>query len=160
MEYSQKYCLVFFIKHIEVGAQFDMHTWPVHIAFSDVFAIERSASNIDNKLSKLMLDVAPVETLAIGESVLSTTPVVLLEKNSALASLHEKIVTVLEANGAIFNTPEFIHDGYIPHSSIQPSGQIPLNERVIITEVSLVDMFPGGDWRQRKVLANYSLKLS
>jgi len=158
MTYSQKYTLIHFISPVDVGDQFHMSEWPLHITLADVFAIDHSSSDIDRKLNELLENTLPVKTAAAKDVVLGQTPVVLIEKNQHLMSLHAKIVNLLEANGAVFNTPEFTHEGFLPHSTIQSGQRLIENDTVNIDSISLVDMFPNSDWRLRKVLATFKLK--
>ena len=157
MNYSQKYTLVAFLKPLEVGAEFHMSDWPLHITLADVFAIGLSPT-LEQQLAELLEGQPPVE-LSVGEdATLGTTNVALVNKTNELQNLHEEIVDVLEQNGVIFNTPEFTRSGFLPHSTIQKSGRLHTGDTFHITSVSLVDMFPNGDWQQRKVLHNFALK--
>lgn len=135
-----------------------MADWPPHVTVADVFAIDRRTTDIDTKLAARLAAIAPVVTTVLREATLGTTPVMLLEKTADFKELHESIVQLLEQNGAAFNTPEFVHDGFLPHSTIQKSGRLHQGEQCIIDSVTLVDMFPEGNWQQRRVLATYGLK--
>ncbi len=156
MTYSQKYCLVHFIQPIQVGTQFHMSEWPLHTTLADVFAINRHDSNIDKLFNSKSSQYLSVRSTAIEDSTLGTTQVVLLDKTQELLSLHNDVVALLEENGAVFNTPEFNKEGFIPHSTIQQTQRLNVGEEVIINTLSLVDMFPGDDWQQRKVLATFN----
>ncbi len=151
MTYSQKYCLIHFVQPIQAGSEFSMDDWPVHITLADVFAVDLG-SGVESKLKDFLVSQRPVVTMVIGETVLGSTPVVLLDKTSPLFKLHEDIVDLLQANGAVFNTPEFTRAGFLPHSTIQKTGRLHIGENVTVDSVALVDMFPGGDWRKRRVL--------
>lgn len=98
--------------------------------------------------------------MADKESVLGTTGVMLLKKNSELVNLHNNVVDRLVLDGAIFNTPEFTKDGFLPHSTVQKTGNLYSGDVRNITTISLIDMFSGGDWRQRKILRNFKLKIA
>lgn len=158
MTYSQKYALVHFISPIRDGAQFHMADWPLHTTLADVFAIDRHATDIDKKLATLLAQIKPVETNATDDAALGTTHVVLLDKTPPLVKLHTDIVSLLEENGTVFNNPEFTRNGFLPHSTIQKSGRLQAGDKVFIDSISLVDMFPGGDWEQRRVLATFKMK--
>lgn len=159
MSYSQKYTLVHLFTPLQEGAEFHMADWPLHTTLADVFAIDRHEVKIDAQLAELALNTQAVEVSAVGESVLGTTPVVLLEKTAPLKQLHDNIVTLLEQNGVVFNSPEFTKDGFLPHCTIQKSGRLEIGDAISIDSISLVDMFPNDDWQQRKVLATFSFSL-
>jgi len=158
MPYSQKYVFVHFTSPVQAGTSFRMSDWPVHVTLADVFAVDRHGVALDQKVADLLADMQPVETTTYRDDVLGTTPVVLLDKTTSLVMLHMAIVTLLEQNGAIFNTPEFTKDGFLPHSTIQKSGRLNIGDIVTIDSVSLVDMFPGGDRKQRHILATFPMK--
>jgi hypothetical protein len=156
MRYSQKYCLVAFQKPVDVNTEFEMTDWPVHATLADVFAADLS-NDLENKVVEL-LTKEPVVAVAAGqEAVLGQTKVVLLDKSEAIVSLHNHLVDLLEASGAVFNTPEFTRNGFLPHSTIQQSGKIQTGETFTIDIISLVDMFPDGNWQKRRVLNNFAL---
>jgi 2'-5' RNA ligase len=157
MQYSQKYCLVSFLEPQKVGDGFDMSEWPLHITLADVFAIDREESRIDEKLRDLLAEQPAVTITAINEATLGTIPVVLVEKTDELTSLHYCILDLLLSNGAIFNTPAFTGDGFLPHSTIQRSGRLQPGDVDSIRTISLVDMFPDDNWQHRKVLGVYLL---
>jgi len=158
MTYSQKYALVHFISPVEDGVQFHMSNWLLYTTLADVFAINRHEANIDEKLATLLAQIKPVETSATDDSILGTTQVILLDKTPLLIKLHTDIVSLLEENGATFNNPEFTRTGFLPHSTIQKSGRLHTEDRIIIDSISLVDMFPDNDWEQRRVLATFKMK--
>ena len=135
-----------------------MSEWPLHVTLADVFAIDRASTDIDSKLAALLAERDAVETAAVTDSTLGTAPVVLLDKTPPLLRLHADIVSLLEENDVRFNVPAFTKDGFVPHSTIQKSGRLDIGETVIITSISLVDMFPGGDWEQRRVLAAFPIR--
>lgn len=159
MQFSQKYALVSFLEPVETNAEFTMAEWPLHITLADVFAVELD-TGIVQKLARLLVDQPSIALSAMGDSVLGTTEVVLIEKNDEILSLHNQIVDLLELYGAKFNTPEFTRSGFLPHSTIQNSGRLHEGDKIEISTISLVDMFPDKNWQQRKVLNNFNLSNS
>lgn len=134
-----------------------MTGWPLHITLADVFAIDGEVKGVDGKLEKLLSQQARLSVTAKEQTVLGTTPVVLIEKNDALVNLHSQIIDLLKSSGAVFNNPEFTRDGFLPHSTIQQSGRLQAGDVIVISEIALIDMFPNDDWQQRKVLSIYKL---
>jgi hypothetical protein len=158
MSYSQKYCIVSFIRPLSVGYEFEMSKWPLHITLVGVFSIDRLDSNITNQLSKLLEIQHPILTQAEADTNFGDTKVVLVEKSDSLLTLHVNLVDLLETNGAQLKTPLYSRDGYLPHSTIQGVERLRIGEEAMINTISLIDMFPGGNWQQRKVLQNFKLK--
>ena len=157
MTYSQKYTLVYFITPLKNGVEFHMSNWPLHVTLADTFAMDGNKADIAAKLAELIADIDSARTTALKDTVLGTTPVVLLDKTIELQQLHETLANVLEKNGVVFNHPEFIHDGFLPHSTIQGNERLRPGDKILIDNLSLIDMFPSGDWQQRKVLATSRL---
>lgn len=157
MLYSQKYCLVHFVTPLRNNFEFPMDDWPLHVTLVDVFAISLEESGIAKKLEALCKKETPVKVSAESKSKLGKTPVVLLRKSDNLLQLHTDVVALLETNGAQFNNPEFTRSGFIGHSTIQGEEHLNLGQELAIDTLSLIDMFPNADWRQRKVLATFQL---
>jgi hypothetical protein len=157
MLYSQKYTLVAFLKPLEIGAEFVMTDWPLHITLADVFAIELSDA-VEQNLSTLFAEQSPISLSLAEDGTLGTTKVTFFKNTSEFQNLHDKIIDLLELNGAEFNTPEFTREGFLPHSTIQKSEKLNEGDKFVVTAVSLIDMFPNSNWKQRKVLNNFNLK--
>jgi 2'-5' RNA ligase len=135
-----------------------MTDWPLHITLADTFAIERQPTDIDSKLATFASERKSFSVSALGDSVLGSTPVVLLGNTKSLVRLHGELITLLEENGAVFNNPEFTKTGFIAHSSIQQNGRLQIGDEACIDSISLIDMFPNEDWQQRRVLATFKFK--
>ncbi len=157
MPYSQKYTILAFLQPKIVGDEFQMTEWPLHVTLADVFAINMT-EDLKAALRTLLTNELAVSTKASRDTTLGETSVVLLEKNKALLSLHTRIIDLLQSHGAIFNSPEFTRDGFLPHCTIQKSARLREGDVVTISTISLIDMFPDRDWTKRKVLQNYTLK--
>lgn len=156
MQYSQKYTLVSFLEPLVIGTEFSMSNWPLHITLADVFAIEINAA-IEQRLEDLFINHPSLNVVAEGNTTLGQTNVVLIKKSNQLDYLHHQIIDLLELNRAKFNNPEYTREGFLPHSTIQSSKRLREGDIVEISTVSLVDMFPEGNWQQRKILKNFKL---
>ncbi len=159
LKYTQKYCLVAFMTPQNVGTEFHYSAWPLHMTLADVFAIELDKTGIVDALRSLLSTVHTVQVRAVEDSVLGEqkTPVTIFDRSKDLEELHVKLIDLLEAHGASFNTPEFVRDGFLPHATVQASGRVSVGDALTIRSVSLVDMFPDGDWQRRRVLATFEL---
>src|SRR6185369_16283915 len=110
-------------------------------------AIDRVGTDIETKLKATLAEQHPLSVIADKEAVLGTTHVVLLRKNDALLDLHTRLIDLLEANGAVFNSPEFTRQGFLPHSKIQKAGRLRTDDEFKIETIALIDMFPDGNWQ-------------
>lgn len=147
-----------FITPETTGTQFHMSEWPMHTTIADVFTIDRELSDIESHLEILLSSINSMDTYATKDTVLGITPVILLHKTRQLSQLHDNVVQLLESCGTIFSTPEYNHAGFLPHCTIQPSGRLNTNDKVTIDSISLIDMFPSGDWQQRRILSTFKLQ--
>jgi hypothetical protein len=155
--YRQKYALVYFIQPIDIGVEFDMSEWPLHITLADVFAVDILGTGLDAKLEQLLAECSAVVTHAIEHAILGKTPVVILDRNNEILNLHYKIVELLSENGAEFNNPEFTREGFAPHSTVQKQGSLRNSESILIDSMALVDMFPDENWQKRRILSKYTI---
>jgi 2'-5' RNA ligase len=140
-----------------IGAEFEMTDWPLHITLADVFAIDRDNTNIDTKISEALLNQPVFTITARKQTKLGNTDVVLIEKTNELTKLHTLLIDLLESNGAVFNTPTFTRNGFLPHCTIQKSARLQQGEIHEASEVAVIDMFPNGDWKRRKVFNTFKL---
>ena len=157
MTYSQKYCLVSFQDPLEINTEFAMADWPLHVTLADVFAADIT-EDMERKLVELFSSEDSLVTTAGEETKLGDADVVLLDKNTEITNLHTRIIDFLEAHGAIFNNPDFTRSGFLPHCTIQKSGHLQHGDMLVIKTISLIDLYPQGDWQRRRVLQNFSLR--
>jgi hypothetical protein len=157
MPYSQKYAIAQFFQAAEVGQEFSMSEWPLHITLADVFAITVT-EQLTNELQGFIDNHDSVTTRAIEERALGATPVVVLENTPALQTYHNDLVDILLRHGAVFNVPEYTRSGFLPHITHQPYARMQVGDEVVIGSISLVDMFPDGDWQMRKIHSIFAPK--
>jgi len=160
MIYSQKYTIVQFLEPIQDQQTFSMENWPLHITLADVFAVTLNQSLLD-QLAAFVAEEQCFSVTAKGERRLgeeeNPVTVTVLEKTAVLQSLHDKLIDLLQANGAVFNSPQFTRQGFLPHATHQKHARLE-EQLVSINELSLVDMFVDGNWQQREVLKRFKLK--
>lgn len=161
MSYSQKYTIVQFLEPIEPQQTFSMEEWPLHITLADVFAINFDESFIKELASHLSskecISTESMEEAQLGDHN-NPTKVTLIKNTSELQSLHDELINFLQAHDAVFNSPQFTHEGFLPHSTHQRHAHLETGKKINISELSLVDMFVNNNWKLRKVLENYKLK--
>lgn len=158
--YSQKWTLATFLRPIAQGAEFHMKDWPTHVTIVDVFASEMDALGLTELINRALVSTMIFSTttthlrkLGVGETV----DVILLDKNKQLVSLHKSLIDLLDTSGVVFNNPEFTRLGFLPHITLHDEASPKQGEQIEIMSVSLVDMFPGGDWQQRRVVKTFLL---
>lgn len=161
MSYSQKYTIVQFLEPIQPQQTFSMEEWPLHITLADVFAINLDGSFIKELASHLSskecISTETMEEAQLGDHN-NPTIVTLIKNTPELQSLHDELVNFLQAHGALFNSPQFTHEGFLPHSTHQKHAHLETGNKINIIDLSLVDMFVDNNWKQRKVLESFKLK--
>lgn len=133
-----------------------MDNWPLHVTLADVFAMD-DINALDNAISSAIEDIRPFDVSVLDDAVLGETPVKLLDKSATILDLHERVVDALDQLRTVFNTPAFTRAGFLPHITQSTTGLVEQESQVSISSLSLIDMFPGDDWQQRKVLATWPL---
>ena len=160
MAYSQKYSIVQFFQSVDEDAVFSINDWPLHTNLVDVFAVHLDESVLD-RLTKLLATKRPMVIKAVDDTTLGSTDnpvlVTLIEKDSNLQSLHDDLVSLLEQCGAVFNSPQYTHEGFLPHCTVQRHARINPDDSFEVNELSIIDMFVDGDWEKRKVLKKIKL---
>lgn len=72
-------------------------------------------------------------------------------RTSAHGPLTQDLINLLMDAGAVFNTPRHIRDGYIAHCTHQAQARLHEGDTVILDNIAIIDMFPGGDSERRRV---------
>lgn len=157
----QKYVLIHILEPVANNTQFSMYDWPLHVTISPRFAVDIEQKGFDADLSNLITDQKPVTTIVNKDASFgkdSQVHVSLLELTPQLFELHNELLDLLESYGAVFDEPKYSRSGYLPHVTVQKSGRVFEGDTITIDSLTLVDMFPDQDIKQRKVLKNYKFK--
>lgn len=160
-KFTQKYVIVYLIKDLPLGYEYAMSSWPLHVTLLDVFAINGSSTDLIADLEKEFANSRPVTVRVIDKDLFgedSDIPVALLNKTTELQHLHNKIIGVLKRYDVKFNNPEYVSDGFRPHSTIQKDKQLKIDDIVTVGSITLIDMFPNKDPRQRRILGTIHFK--
>ncbi|MBI4033862.1 2'-5' RNA ligase family protein [Candidatus Saccharibacteria bacterium] len=155
-KYSQKWTIVTFLEPVKDSYEFNWRNWPLHITLADTFSINWEKNDCMTKLEKLLAIQKPIKVSAKNIQLFGEPNkkhyVVVLERNTELVSLHNDIIALLKNSGAIFNEPQFIKEGFIPHIAIKDRKNYSQLDLICVSESTIVDMFPNGDGEQRKIL--------
>jgi hypothetical protein len=158
--FTQKYTIIQLLEDVPEGIQFEWTNWPLHSTLVDVFAIDWDAPTLIKKLEELLADHAQARSVAEEDELFGPekqTRVVLLQKTSDLVKLHLDLVAMLEEGRLKPNDPQFIREGFLPHSTVQKHARLNKGDQVTFDTLSLIDMFPDGDPSQRKILKTVTL---
>ena len=158
-KFTQKYVIAHFIDDVPDGLEFSIVDWPLHVTLADVFSIKGSPEDLTARLNEKLHHYPILQSTVIRDELFGENndiPVRIVDRTKDLLALHYVIVTVLEECGVQFNSPEFAYEGFGPHVTIQKDTQLEIGDAVKFDSIALVDMFPGQNERQRKILGTVS----
>lgn len=152
-KYSQKWTIASFFEHLSDGYVFHRSEVPLHATLAGVFAIDVTGDKIANLLKTHLQDVPAFHIVGGEETQWGDVKVRIINKSIHLNALFNGIQKMLLSHGATFNEPEYIGEGFTPHVTKQKSGWLQNGESRIVNSVSVVDMFPDGDYEKRRITA-------
>lgn len=159
--FTQKYAIIQLFEPMPVGTQFSLENWPLHSTIVDTFAIDWDAAKMAEQLDILLAPHTPAHSTVDSDTFFGPekqTHVMLLQKTKGLGDLHNDVITLLEQGGLVLNDPQFAREGFLPHSTVQKHARLYKGDEVSFTALTIIDMFPGSDPYQRKVLATIPLQ--
>jgi 2'-5' RNA ligase len=156
----QKYVIVTFLENIPDGTEFAMSAWPLHITLAANFTIKQSEAQLNQLVANFSRHHKAFEAIADEDDYFGAEGQVLVTKlamNPRLKSFHSELISLLESTGANFDQPQYNNEGYIAHATVWREKRLNKGDKVVFDRISIVDMFPNNDIKQRKVLASFSL---
>lgn len=158
MKFTQKYAIVQLLEDVPENTEYAAADWPLHVTITDVFAIDWGAPTMTEQLSQLLADQPKFMTAVKGGFCLGDkgSHVMLLELNKGLKRLHFDVIAMLEPGNVRFNTPQYMKEGWLPHSTIQRHAGLQPSDTVAFNALTLIDMFPNQDGYRRKVIKTVS----
>ncbi len=157
-KFSQKWTIVSFLEPVQIGTEFSYKNWPLHCTLADVFGINNDIYSLFIDLKNKIINRNTINLEVSGKSQFGSSEypiqVLLLEKQPEIIELHNIIFKQLQANGAIFNNPEYVNEGFVPHISYKNDISTKPGNAIDLKSISLIDMFPNGNGFMRKVINN------
>lgn len=158
-QYSQKYTVVCFFKPQETFSNFSALAWPMHVTILDTFKTDWQPDMLCSRLSSVAKTIAPFDTIPTEKAMLGedkTIPVRLLQREGAMLALHNRLMSLVDEGLFIFNTPQFVGEGFLPHATDQEDYQVKIGTSYRLDNISLVDMFPDNDYTRRRVIGTFN----
>lgn len=152
---TQKYCIIQLLEPKEEGAEWRASEWPLHVTIADVFAVDWAGNDLFTRLGDLLAEHQPFTSTAQGDEQFGEqgqVHVTLLDMNKELITLHRDAVALLKNAGAVFNTPQYIEEGFRAHATVRPHSRLHTGDTVTFRALAVVDMFPEDDPQKRKIL--------
>lgn len=161
-KFTQKWSLISLIKHKDVGYEFPADNWPLHVTIAATFEVDWEKSKVEEQLEELCAATMTFDAKVLEDKYLGPPEkpvlVALVEKNSGLQKFHEEVIDILGSAGGIFKRPEHNRDNYIAHATVQKNSRLKEGDVININNLTLVDMFPGGNSYRRKILKIIKLR--
>lgn len=151
--------LVVFVEAVADGLVFPRTDWPLHITLLR-FDVEPSEDgDVAERLGELvttpvrgalgtMLTIGPDDGFGHQGSI----PVSLVERHPILQGLHEELFDAVAQVGGKVATPHYVLDHYRPHISHHDGKRPKPGDAVVLDQIALVDMAPGGNHTIRRIL--------
>lgn len=160
-QYSQKYTVVCFFEPQATASNFSASEWPLHVTLLDTFRTDWPLSKLGDQLRRAALSIASFETIPTTAALLGENkdvPVKLLPLDGGLSTLHARLMELADAGSFVFNTPDFVGKGFLPHASDQADNKVEIGTAYGLVSISLVDMFPDNNHLRRAVVDTYNFK--
>lgn len=154
-QFTQKYTIIQLFKDIPEGTQFSASNWPLHVTIADTFAINWDVPTMVEKLTQLLSSRTSATSVVENDRFFGDqrqVRVALLKKTDDLVKLHQDVIKVLERGGWKPNDPQFAKEGFLPHSTVQKHTRLNKGDEVIFNALTIIDMFPGENPYQRRVI--------
>lgn len=154
-KFTQKYTIIQLFEDVPEGMQFSWKDWPLHATVVDIFAIDWDAQTMIEKLTQSLSSHALATSVVEGDKFFGDqgeVQVALLRRTDDLVKLHHDVVECLAQGGWKPNNPQFAGEGFLPHSTVQKHARLNKGDKVAFSALTIVDMFPGEDPYQRKIL--------
>lgn len=135
--------------------QFSWKGWPLHSTVVDVFATDWDVPTMIERLTELLSSHAAAASVIEEDRFFGDqrqTQVVLFKKTDDLVKLHYAVIECLTQGGWKPNNPQFARGGFLPHSTVQKHARLNKGDKVTFNALTIIDMFPGSDPYQRKVI--------
>lgn len=152
-----KYVIVHFI-HKPSQLEFPASNWPLHITLLGNHNTPTLEYKLVKSLDSFVKTCSAFEVLVEDEAMFGIQKDILVSKlkiNKEILNLHKGLKDVLDINGANYDNPSFIGQGYQPHSTVQKDSRLNANQTVLINSFSLVDIAPDGNTSKRKVIKTF-----
>ncbi|WP_413248656.1 2'-5' RNA ligase family protein [Sinomonas flava] len=147
---------VAFVEPAPVGERFGKRHWPLHVT---LLRFDMAPDAAREAVSGAVGVFEPPR-VTVGHDAdfgyRGRVRVSLVEPDTALQSLHDRIRVAVAAAGGRIHSPQHTGGGFRPHITVQGSRRVARGDRLVLTSVSLVDMAPAGDSEWRLPVAEWA----
>jgi hypothetical protein len=139
-----QYVAVLPLAPLELDDGFSMSAWPLHITIVPNFSSDLAPTAIGALFTPppRAMDVVVGAEAMFGAR--ENVRVALVEGSAVLHAAHRDLVSRVRASGALFDSPEYLDEGYRPHVTETKHARVRLHDRLHLAQLALVDMQPFG----------------
>lgn len=159
-QFTQKYTIVCFLSPEDIPIEFSASDWPLHATILDTFKTDWSVEDLLRAIKQAVANTTPFNITLIEGAMLGPdkdVPVKLLEQDAHILDLHSTLLELTKPGSFVFNTPEFVGEGFLPHVTDRLDSQVDVGKTYTFASVSLVDMFPNEDPYRRSIIGTVQL---
>lgn len=156
---SQKYVIVHFVQSAKVPSEFSAKEWPLHITLLSNFQISH-LPELEKELAVYAHNTNPFDVTANGEALFGpnkNVAVSLIRPDESLIDMHKQLLSIATKLGAVYDEVAFIGEGYRPHATIQVKSRLLDGQKIMLSDFTLVDMYPNNDINRRRIIKTFSL---
>ncbi len=159
-EKTSKYTIVGFLGDNEPPQYFSENDWPLHVTLLDPFKTEWSEEELIFQTEKLTFMMHSFPLKLSSRSFLGPNkdvPVMLLEIDESISLSHSKLLELGKRGSFVYNTPEFVGDGFAPHITDTADERAELGRSYDLTTISIVNTIPDGDPLRRSIIKTFDI---
>ena len=153
--------MVCFFEPQEKLSNFSGLDWPLHVTILDTFKTKWQLDRLCRQLGEVAANMTPFNAVPTQKAMLGEkkdVAVKLLQLEGGMSTLHAKLMEVVEEGSFVFNTPDFVGDGFLPHATDQDDGQVEVGQSYQLDNFSLVDMLPDNNHVRREIVDTFTFK--
>jgi 2'-5' RNA ligase len=137
------------------GTEFAASAIPVHVTLLGNFRVECELPDVVRAIrasaGRLPVEAVTAEPARFGAA--ADIPVTLVGPTPELLAMHEALLDALHRLGAIADEPQYTGAGFRPHITWAGGTPVEPEQRYLLESVSVVDLAPGGNDHERRVVA-------
>lgn len=163
MVVMEAYLLALEVRPIQEGKTYE--ALPLHCTLVHWFWLNSTKSVIESICQALAHQESPLlyiegEQQFTGMTKNGPVPVLVnkVKRTPEISAMHEEIVEILDAAGANYSMPQYIHSGYVPHVTHQIEGRLKQGDIVRAVSLYLVRADDPAYGNDRTVISRFTFQ--
>jgi 2'-5' RNA ligase len=147
-----RYVAVLPLAPLEVGAEFTVADWPLHLTLVEPFETRTPSARLVSALSDVARAARAIGATAGEDAMFGArrdVPVSLIRDGGEIRMLREHVVAAFAPLGLDL---EHIRPDFRPHVTVKRHGRLHPGDRVRFDRIALIDMHPSSGAHHREVV--------